>query len=60
MIVIKKHGNTMKSICCDNCGCEFQYQEKDILTEETRITAYDSEIEYRYIKCPECNNTIKL
>jgi DNA-directed RNA polymerase subunit RPC12/RpoP len=60
MIFIEKHGNTMKSICCNNCGCKFLYQESDILTEETRINAYDSEIEYRYIKCPECNNIIKL
>lgn len=57
---IIKHGNTMMHGKCSACGCEFLYNENDIELSETRINAYESRIDYRYVNCPECGKEIKI
>lgn len=59
-MVILKHGNTMLHGVCNECGCEFLYRRSDIKSMERRINAYNSETEYTYVKCPECECIIKL
>ena len=50
---ILKHGNTIRHGKCPKCGCEFLYQRHDIAHSYDRINAYESELEYTYITCPE-------
>ena len=57
---VLKHGKTMLQAKCKKCYCEFLYQKSDIKKEETRINAYESEIDYYYIKCPECGSIIEV
>ena len=50
-----KHGK------CSNCNCEFLYSQKDdIHYYYDRINAYESELLYTYVNCPECNFIVKL
>jgi DNA-directed RNA polymerase subunit RPC12/RpoP len=58
---IIKHGRTYKAPqikTCPICECEFSYEEKDIEQNWVRINAYDSDLTYTYINCPECGTTI--
>lgn len=61
---VVKHGNTMKEIVCDNCGCIFQYCEKDIKTKRFLAAPFtDYELDYTWadiVDCPECNSCIIL
>ena len=59
-MIILKHGNTLLHGKCERCGCEFLYSKREVETEYERINAYESEILYRYVKCPECNAQIKI
>ena len=58
--IILKNGNTFTKAVCPRCECEFLYQEESVETMWNRITAYESEIEYTYVICPECGKVIKL
>ena len=60
MITILKEGNTRKYVKCNKCNCEFAYLNEDIQYSYDRINAYESELEYTYVRCPECKNIIKL
>jgi hypothetical protein len=60
MISILKEGNTRKYAKCNKCNCELSYLKEDIQYSYNRKNAYESELEYTYIKCPECKNIIKL
>ena len=60
MITILKEGNTRKHAKCNKCNCEFAYSIEDIQYSYDRINAYESELEYTYVRCPECKNIIKL
>lgn len=57
--IVLKHGNNMHTVTCRKCGCEFLYKNEDIETSYTRINAYESDIDYKYIVCPECGYQIK-
>lgn len=57
---VLKHGNcfkpkTPKSVTCEKCGCEFQYDEEDVEHFENRINAYESD-DYYEVECPECGH----
>ena len=59
-MIISKHGNEMKHGKCLKCNCEFLYSQKDVQYSYDRINAYESESEYTYVHCPECNSIVKL
>lgn len=44
MVTIIKPG-TKKIAKCDKCGCEFSYEDEDVLTDKNR----------KYINCPQCH-----
>lgn len=61
---VLKHGSnfkpkTPKSITCEKCECEFQYQKNDVGHFENRINAYESD-DYYYVACPECGHYISV
>ena len=60
MLIVTKHGNRMMKATCPQCRCEFLYQQNDVQLRERRVNAYESETEYVYLKCPECNGEIKI
>ena len=43
---------------CPECKCEFSFVEKDIKQNWVRENAYESDLTYTYINCPECGKTI--
>ena len=43
---------------CPDCDCEFSYVQGDITENWFRKNAYDSDLIYTYINCPECGKTI--
>lgn len=45
MIKIIKEG-TRKITKCPNCGCEFSYEEEDVLRDPIRIE--------NHVNCPQC------
>ena len=51
MIKIIKEG-TRKIAKCQNCGCEFSYEREDVLRDPVWVG--------NYVKCPQCNNSIKV
>ena len=52
MILIIKEG-TRKIAKCPNCGCEFSYEEEDVLRYPIcRIE--------NYVNCPQCIEAIKV
>jgi len=58
---IIKHGKTYEAPqekVCPDCECVFTYVEKDITQNWFRKNAYDSDLIYTYINCPECGKTI--
>lgn len=55
---ILRHGDTMMNGKCPKCRCEFLYQKHDIEYSYDRINAYESELEYTYITCPECGRKV--
>lgn len=58
---IIKHGNLYEAPRereCPDCKCVFSYVEKDIEQNWVRVNAYDSDLTYTYINCPECGKTI--
>jgi len=58
---IIKHGKTYeapKKGVCHNCECVFTYVKDDIQENWVRVNAYDSDLMYTYINCPECGKTI--
>lgn len=59
-MIITRHGNEMKQCKCPKCNCEFLYSQKDVQYSYDRINAYESELEYIYVNCPECGVVIKL
>lgn len=59
-MIITKNGNKMKHGKCLKCYCEFLYSQKDIKYEYDRINAYESELEYTYVRCPECDSIVRL
>lgn len=48
---IIKHGNTYSTTECNECGCKFTYSRIDLQSE----SYYGKEV-----RCPECNNCIKI
>lgn len=59
---ILKHGifYNKKDIIKCQCGCEFEYNEKDILVDNSfTLTSLPSQYN-RYVFCPECHQKIKL
>ena len=49
---VLKHGNTIKTMICGECKCEFEYRRVDI---ENRPYVYlGQKYIKRIIKCPEC------
>lgn len=59
---VLKHGiyyNDNRKIKC-SCGCEFEYEEHDILTDRTLQYPTFPPQYRRYIVCPECHTTIIL
>ena len=50
--------DTPEKICCDKCGCVFEYSEWDIHCTDAEATLY---IDYsEHIYCPWCNEYIVL
>ena len=52
MIKIIKEG-TRKIAKCPNCGCEFSYEEEDVL----RDPVFTKE---KHVNCPQCIKAIKV
>lgn len=57
---VTKHGkyfmdNMPKSISCScpNCGCEFEFQKKDLVRKNCNINA-------GLVICPECNTVVRM
>lgn len=40
-----KHGKTHRTICCDECGCQFSFSQIDTCLKENEAVA-----------CPECGS----
>lgn len=61
---ILKHGDTVKEVTCEHCGCVFQYCENDIRTRRflaAPFTKYD--LDYTWsdvVDCPECKSCVIL
>ena len=58
---IIKHGKTYEVPqikVCPDCECVFTYVKKDIKENCVRENAYESDLIYTYINCPECGKTI--
>ena len=58
---IIKHGKTYEEPqvkVCPDCECVFTHVEKDIEQNWVRENAYESNLIYTYINCPECGKTI--
>ena len=58
---IIKHGRTYEAPqveVCPVCECEFSYVKGDIIQNWVRKNAYDSDLTYTYVNCPECGKTI--
>ena len=59
---VLKHGNYYKEnkiIDCV-CGCQFEYESRDIVTDYSLVHT-SNPIQYdQYILCPECNARINL
>ena len=49
MIKIIKEG-TRKITKCQNCGCEFSYEEEDVLRDPVRVE--------NHVNCPQCNKAV--
>ena len=58
-MIVTKHGNTLLRGKCPYCGCEFLYKNTEIKTIYDRTNGYESEVLYKYMKCPECEIAIK-
>ena len=63
---ILKHGkkiNKEKIVTCGLCGCKFEYDDDDIISDKS-YTAINFSMfpptRKTYIKCPECNANILL
>lgn len=62
---IIKNGNYKKenTVVCDQCNCEFQYFNTEIITETS--SPEESEMlggfgVHKYVRCPTCNNIITI
>lgn len=58
---IIKHGKNYdlpRLKVCPDCKCVFIYVKKDIKENWVRETAYESDLIYTYINCPECGKPI--
>lgn len=59
MIKILKHGKYFKKdkiLECENCGCTFKYDGKDLKTAPTaKLFKYT-----RYLVCPECDSNVQF
>lgn len=51
MIKIIKEG-TRKITKCPNCGCEFSYEEEDVLRDHFRVE--------NHVNCPQCNKAVTV
>ena len=51
MIKIIKEG-TRKIAKCPNCGCEFSYEEEDVLRDPIRIE--------NHVNCPQCSKAVGI
>ena len=62
--IIKHGANIIKQITCLHCGCEFEYSQDDIETEQflqTRGNLSDGTIRTNtYVACPECGEKLYL
>ena len=52
-IRILKHG-TKKVVECENCGCLFEFEKEDTVTEQIKYNEY-----VQYVKCPDCKCKIE-
>ena len=61
MIKIIKRG-TKAVTTCDECGCEFSYEEEDInhTRDEEIIFGIPSVYTGRYVICPQCARGVML
>ena len=58
---IIKHGNLYEAPMereCPDCKCVISYVENDLEQIRVWVSAYDSDLTYTYINCPECGKTI--
>lgn len=58
MIKIIRQG-TRKTIECNECGCQFSYENEDIEEEEESLSPISFTYR-RYIICPQCKNILYL
>lgn len=61
MIKIIKEG-TRKVTTCQSCGCEFSYEEEDIIfsTSIFGTSIFDTSSIIKTINCPQCKSEIIL
>jgi len=57
---IIKSGNTVKTITCLKCQCEFSYTDSDIQESFSFIPFTDIYMPESYLYCPECKTRIDL
>lgn len=51
------HQSVIKQCICRNCGSTLEYVPRDVKTE-MHCDYGGGRDEYKYIKCPECDNKI--
>ena len=60
MKTIIKSGRKTYITTCERCGCEFSYQDDDIITEGDAALASKLASYKKFVECPFCNNNIFL
>lgn len=62
MKTVIKHGYLVKIEECNSCGCKFQYNIKQDIEVEYEMNGVgcESDIEMRYVACPECGHKIEV
>lgn len=58
-ITVIKHGRKVYKAVCPTCGCEFLYNDEDIVTNDVPIIN-DPHFGWKneFVTCPDCNETI--
>lgn len=46
-----------RRVMCRGCGCDLEYEQKDVIKEVARI---DQSTLLNYIRCPECNEVVHI
>lgn len=64
-VKIIKHGNKFdktktKTKTCGLCGCEFEYDESDVIVNRNLCLTVNPPLYKTYIICPECSSAIFL